>query len=334
MNGGNGVDGQTTISTIDQIELGGSLIAEADCVLIGAGSAGILCGLYSGGAIILADCVAGFRVKQVSGSTVIVPVISGVETGGSFSPTPGTPYTLRIRLHCNESQRVLQSYQSIAGGTATTFGGSQLPCLANILMELQDVTSGANGPSTVLYDGAMQNSPAACIFAPINSLSMTVSIRNVTVSQTGSVWVVNQPLGGALTTKRLGPVTNGSQCRVLHNGKLRFYAGSIPAAGELITVYYRTSRRAVARVANPVSIVAETEPSVPGTSRWSGSVVRPAARSSADCENAALALLSFTADRNAAWQGQYTAWNCKTEQDCRPTCGPETYSPSLFLRGA
>jgi hypothetical protein len=322
VNGGNGIDGQTAVSSIDQIELGGSVIAEADGVLIGAGSVGILCGLYSGGSTVATGCVAGFRVKQVAGVTVIISVIGGVETGGSFNPGATTPYTLRIRLHCSESQRVLQSYQTNAGGTSTTFGGSQPPCLANIVMEVQDVTNGANGPSTVLYDGTLPNAPAACVFAPISSLSMVASIRNVIVSQTGSVWVVNQPLGGGSNTKRLGPATNGSQCRVLRNGKLRFYAGNVPAAGDLITVYYRTSRRAVARVANPASIAGETTLAVPGTSRWSGSVVRPAARSSADCENAALALLSFTADRNAAWQGQYTAWNLQNGVGLSPDVWP------------
>lgn len=318
VNGGNGVDGQTTISTIDQIELGGTLVVEADGITLGPASGGILCGLYSGATTTVPNCVAGFQISQVAGSTVITALISGAPTPATYTPTPGHLYTMRIRLHCNESQRVLQSYQSVAAGAPITFGGSQLPCLANIVMELQDVTSGANGASTVLYDGAVPNSPAACTFVPISSLVMTASIRNVTITQTGSVWVASQPFGGVTGTRRLGPVTNGSQCHVQSNGKLRFYTTYVPAAGELITVSYRTARRAVARLASASSIAAETTASVPGASRWSGTVVRPAARSSADCENAALALLSFTTDRNAAWQGTYTTWNLQNTADVWP----------------
>jgi hypothetical protein len=143
-------------------------------------------------------------------------------------------------------------------------------------------------------------------------------VRNVTITQTGSVWVISQPPGGVTGTRRLGPATNGSQCRVQSNGKLRFYTTYIPAAGELITVSYRTFRRSVARLASPSSIAAETSATIPGTSRWSGSVVRPVARSSADCENAALALLSLTTDRNAAWEGSYTAWNLQNTADVWP----------------
>lgn len=316
--GGTGIDGQTTVATIDQIEIGGSLIAELDGVLLGSGSAGMLCGLYSGAGSTLPECFAGFHVKQVAGATVIAPVIAGAEVGGSFTPTPGVLYTLRLRTHCSESQRVLQSYQSIAGGVPVTFGGAELPCLANVVIELQNVSAGANGALTVLYDGSVSNSPAACTFMPLNSMTLAASIQSVNVTQTGSAWVVSQPVGGATVTCRLGPVTNGSQCKVQTNAKLKFYPASVPAAGELITVTYRTSGRSVARFASAASIAAETRPAIPGISRWSGSVLRPAARSSADCENAALALLSFTADRSAAWQGTYVALNLQNGTDVWP----------------
>jgi hypothetical protein len=316
--GGNGIDGETTVATIDQIELGGSIIAEIDGVLIGTGSAGMLCGLYNGGGDTLAECFAGFQLTQVAGSTTIFPVLAGVAVGSGFTPTAGRLYTLRIRAHCNEVQRVLQSYRSISGGAPVTFGGQQVPCLAYVVMEIQDVTSGANATVTVLYDGSAQNSPAAVTFMPFNSLTLMASIQSVSITRTGSAWVVAQPLGGPVATQRLGLVTTGAQCKVQENGKLRFYAADVPAAGELITVTYRTTGRAVARLANAASITAETLPTVPGTSRWSGSVTSPAAQSSADCENAAMALLSFTADRNSAWQGQYTAFNLQNGTDVWP----------------
>ena len=48
---------------------------------------------------------------------------------------------------------------------------------------------------------------------------------------------------------------------------------------------------------------------MPGTARWLGKVLRPLARSSADCESAAQAVLSFASSRAAAIAGSYAAIN-------------------------
>ncbi len=48
---------------------------------------------------------------------------------------------------------------------------------------------------------------------------------------------------------------------------------------------------------------------VPGTARWLGKVLRPPARSSADCEAAAQAVLALASSRSAALAGSYTAIN-------------------------
>ncbi len=44
-------------------------------------------------------------------------------------------------------------------------------------------------------------------------------------------------------------------------------------AGELITVSYRASRRAVARLEDAASVAAEAAGGLPGTARWLGKVV-------------------------------------------------------------
>lgn len=48
---------------------------------------------------------------------------------------------------------------------------------------------------------------------------------------------------------------------------------------------------------------------MPGTARWLGKVLRPLARSSADCESAAEAVLSLATSRAAAIAGSYAAIN-------------------------
>ena len=48
MTGGNGLDGQTTMTAIDAVEMGGTLVIEAGNLRLGAASAGIVCGLVLG----------------------------------------------------------------------------------------------------------------------------------------------------------------------------------------------------------------------------------------------------------------------------------------------
>jgi hypothetical protein len=70
LTGGNGFDGQTTLTAIDAVELGGTLLIEAGKLQLGGASAGVVCGLYSG-AVQSANCFAGYNVRQSGGSTVI-----------------------------------------------------------------------------------------------------------------------------------------------------------------------------------------------------------------------------------------------------------------------
>jgi hypothetical protein len=65
----------------------------------------------------------------------------------------------------------------------------------------------------------------------------------------------------------------------------------------------------VARLADAVSVAAEAATGAPGTSRWLGKVLQPAARSSDDCESAAQAVLAFATSRSAAVAGKYAAVN-------------------------
>ncbi len=101
MNGGNGYDGQTLVSAVNAIEMGGFVLAELGGVQFGAGSDGLLSGFYSGESI-LGDCFAGFRVRQsvssTGGMTVLVPVVNGVEVGSVFTPWQST--TTRCVCDC------------------------------------------------------------------------------------------------------------------------------------------------------------------------------------------------------------------------------------------
>ena len=72
---------------------------------------------------------------------------------------------------------------------------------------------------------------------------------------------------------------------------------------------YRLSDRAIARLADPESVAAETAAGFPGTAQWLGKVTHPVARSSADCASAAQALLSLSTSPDAALSGSYRTQN-------------------------
>ena len=318
ISGGNGYDGQTTLSAIDPVELGGSLVIEAGSVMINIASQGVLCGLYSG-AIEVANCIAGYNVRQSSGATILTPLINGVETGTTYNVLPSHVYTLRIRLNSPEVQRLLQTYYATVDGAVASFGGGAIPAPATAVFDLLDLGASSNTPATILYDGStatpLTSTPATGTFCVANVAQIFGSIGYIKVTQTGSAWAVSTLPSGTRQTRLIGIAGEGVDCSISTTGKVTFFAGRIPVAGETVAFSYRASQRAVTRVEDAASIAAETSstgldaPAIPGTARWLGKVLRPLSRSTADCENAALAVLSFATSRAAAIAGTYTAVN-------------------------
>jgi hypothetical protein len=316
MTGGNGFDGQTTLTAIDTVELGGSLVMELDNVQLAAESDGVLGGFYSG-TTSRANCVAGYNVRQSGGATLLVPMMNGVEVGTSFTVLSGHSYTMRIRLHSVEMQRVAQTYYARIDGVVTQFGGGLLVAPLAVVMDVIDLGAASNTPATVLFDsttaGGIASSPATCTFAPVNSVQLFGSIGAIQLTQTGSVWVTSAPPGAVPATRLIGIAGQGADCKVASSGsvtgKVTFFAGRVPVAGELVTVAYRSRNQSVARLEDAASVAAEVAGGVAGTARWLGHVVSPEARSSADCESAASAVLGFATDRAAAVAGSYTAVN-------------------------
>ena len=310
--GGNGLDGQTTLTALDPIEMGGTLVVELDQVQLTGASAGVIGGLYNG-VVAQANCFAGFGVSQSGGNTVLTPLMNGVAAGTAYPMVSGHVYTLRIRLHCPEMLRVKQSFYARtdvagAGPQVTLFGGGLVSAAMNVVFELRDLGLSSNTPATVLYDGALTNSPATCTLAAVNSLQLFGSIGQVIAERTGSGWVRTN----TGTTLLVGAAGQGLACRLTgtaSSGAATFYPGQIPAANELFQVSYRGRRRAVARRMDAASVAQEAAGGANGTERWLGRVTQPKARSTEDCENAAQAILSFAADRAAAVAGSCTAVN-------------------------
>ena len=324
VSGGTGADGVTTLTALDAIEMTGSVVAELGTVLIGAGSDGMLAGFYQGPTSLIA-CFAGFRVRQNSGVSVIVPVVNGVEVGALFTPTADHAYTMRLRLHCVEMQRVMQRYYSMVDGVVEGFGAlSGMSAPMDVVFELVDQGVSSSTPATVLYDSFASGTPivvtpATCAFVAMDSVSLVGSIGSVAVTRPGSLWVTSVLPTGTQYTRLVGSAGQGVDCEATYGtstgtlGKVTFFAGRVPVANELVSVRYRSSGRAVARIADAASVAAEAATGAPGTSRWLGKVLQPVARSSADCESAAEAVLAFATSRAAAVAGSYVWVNPETD---------------------
>ena len=275
MTGGNGFDGQTILTAIDPVELGGALVIEAGSLQLGGASAGVVCGLYSG-ATQSANCFVGYNVRQSGGATVVVPLMNGAEVGTVFTLLEGHTYTLRIRLHCVEIQRVLQAYYAMVDGVVQSFGGGTVAAPMSVVFELQDLGAASTTPATVLYDGSVASSPASCSFVAVNSVQLIGSMGYCRITQTGSAWVVSTLPSGVKMTRLIGVAGEGVDCKISTAGKVTFFAGRTPAAGEIVTVMYRVPQRAVARMVNAASVTAEAAGGVPGTAQWLGKVLKPA----------------------------------------------------------
>jgi hypothetical protein len=315
--GGNGLDGQTTLTAWDPLEVGGTIVLELDSVSFATGSAGIVGGLYNGPTQ-QANCFAGFNIRQSAGNTLATPMVDGVEVGTSLTLAPGHAYTLRLRLHSPELLRVQQSFYALvdssAGPVVAQFGSGTNPAPCSLVFEARDQAAASNTPATILYDGAVALSPAQVAVVPIDSLTLSGSIGALTLTRTGTCWIRSTSSAGTQWTRLIGRASDGADCSVTSSvsGHVTFFAGRIPAAGETIAVSYRGRQRAIARVADPASLAAEAAGGAVGSSRWLGHVLQPPARSSADCEAAAQAILSFAANRAAALSGSYDAVNPPT----------------------
>ncbi len=306
--GGTGADGETTLASIDKIELGGLVVAEVCGVEIQTAGEGILGGLYAGEFSSI-GCFLGFRITPGAGGPLVTPVVEGAPAGISVTLQNSHKYTCRARVYCREAQRVLQTFRYMTGEGPTSMGGDAAPYPAHVTMELQDVTLGANGAVTVLYDAAIPFAPSACHFVPVSSSSLAATMQSAAIRQLGSTCVTTQLSGGVPVTRRIGDATEGAECQVSQAGRVHFYPSSVPATGVLVAVTYRIPGRSVSRLSNQDSIDQDTNAHVQGRSTWAGTVLSPACRSSQDCENAAAALLASSCDRNAAWAGTYTVCN-------------------------
>ena len=96
--------------------------------------------------------------------------------------------------------------------------------------------------------GRLTSSPASCSFVAVNSVQLIGSMGYCRITQTGSAWVVSTLPSGVKMTRLIGVAGEGCGLQVSATGKVTFFAGRVPVAGEIVTVRIATQQRAVARL--------------------------------------------------------------------------------------
>jgi hypothetical protein len=332
MQGGNGIDGETLISWLDQVEMGGTLLLEATGVALSAGSTGVIAGLFVGLGAQTA-CTAGFQVtaQQGSGAVSVGPIIQGAAEGSTYSINPTNQYALRIRVHCSEPERIAATYRSYGDSGAISCGGQANTVGAFLQFEIQEFVNGVAGMPVILYDGSIASLPAACMVIAASSINLQGTMRALNLTNLGSAWVVSTPPGGTQSTRRVGTTAQAAECHVESAGKLVFYMGYTPPVGEQVAVRYRTIGRAVGRQVNAASQQALTQSGLPPVAAWIGSVTSPAARSSQDCRNAAQAMGQAASGVSALWGGTYKGTRATFAADVWPGDALQLIAPSADL---
>jgi len=308
--GGTGIDGQTTVSFIEQIELGGALELQHGDVSFTAASHGVLGGVYAG-EIGAAGCLAGFQITPSGSGSTIQALINGSPTGPLMATTPGHQYFFTTYLYSMEVYRCEETYHSSLHPAGSGWGGAAVPADVRFVLEVQDIDPSNPAtlvaPATVLYDDVISNAPGFCAYALVNAVNMQCSIAYTYVAHISLAEVRMALPNASYVTQLVGALSDGAQCEVTSDPSLDFYPAYVPALNELIVASYRGSGRAVAQVQNAASVASLQNESDNGTRGTTRVVKTPAPRTDVDCENAALAILDD--GTGTAWSGTYQTWS-------------------------
>jgi hypothetical protein len=308
--GGTGVDGQSTVVFSEKVELGGGLVLQHGDVVFNAASDGVIGGLYPN-AISVAGCLAGFRITPNGGQSTIGALVSGTATGTTISTIAGHHYALTTRFYATEIYRRRQIFHSAGHPAGSGFGGDAVAADLRVVLEVH-ATDPANpatliASSTVLYDGIIGNVSGFCTYGLVNAMNMNCIIPFTRMLQPVDAEIRSALPGQSYRTRLVGSQTEGAECLVLSTSVVQFFPENAPALNELIAVRYRGLGRSLARVTDPARIAAEQNGSDDGVRGLVREVKTPSPRTSADCENAALALLAD--GDGTAWSGEYATWS-------------------------
>jgi hypothetical protein len=308
VDGGTGTDGETVLTFVEQIELGGATIVEHGDMIFNAPSDAVIGGLYAG-AITIPGCLAGFRVTPAGSNCTIQALVGGSATGTVLGTEAGHHYVFTTQLYPTEAFRMQQVFHSSVHPSGLPRGGSGIAGDVRVVLEIQDIDPGNPAtqiaPATVLYDGVISNAPAFCSYALINARELHAEVAFTYIFLPVDALVRSTLPGESTVTVMTGSLLEGAQCQVSSSPSLEFYPEYIPAANELIEISYRGQGHAAARVIDSSSIAAHSHGGDDGVRGSVREIGMPVPRTSQDCETAALALMD---DAGQGWAGEYKTW--------------------------
>ncbi|HEV2698209.1 MAG TPA: hypothetical protein VGU90_09470, partial [Terriglobales bacterium] len=290
--------------------LGGAWILQHGDVVFNAASSGILGGLYLG-PVLQTNCIAGFQLTPAGAASQIQALIDGVITGAAISTIAGHHYVLTTRIYSQEIYRQQQVFHGASYPDGSPAGGATVSANVRLVLEVHDVdpTNPATqvAASTVLYDSVISNAPALCTYSLVNSVGLQCSIAFTRMIQAPNTEVRSAPRSQSYRTRLVGPLTSGGECNIYSGPTLDFFSEHVPVLNELIEVHYRGHGRAMARVTNAASIAAEQRGTIDGVRAAVRHLKAPPARTSVDCENAALVIVTDGATSGCT--GKYQTWS-------------------------
>lgn len=321
--GGPGADGALVLSFAEQLELAANSTLNHCYALFSGACSGILGGLYNG-AVAAANCLAGFQVTaDSSGNATVTAIINGLPAGTTSSVVALSPVALTTRFYCREPYRTTEPFHSSSHASGAARGGGAIAADVRVVLTIEPADGSAATP-IVLYDGLLLNAPAFCTYALINGGVFNASLSHTRISRENAA-EVQTTTSGVTRTRVQGSTTGGAECVVLASTRtLRFYSSSGLTAGDQIVARYRSSGRAVA------AAIAPPDPSATRRA-LTRTINDPPVRTSADCENAALALLD---DSSGAISGTYAAWSDSLDADIWPGDALALNLPSRQLTGS
>ena len=194
MKGGNGIDGETLLTWLDPIEMGGTLLLEAVGVTLSPGSSGVLAGFFVGlGTAVGLHCWVSGNSARGHRRCDRAATGAGHSHRDNVCGQSGEPVHAARRVHCPESERALTLYYSY--GDSGPIGGrpDEYWRRAKIQMEIQEFVNGVAAMPVTLYDGAITNCPAVCTLTAASSINLNGTMRALHLTNLGSGWVVSTP---------------------------------------------------------------------------------------------------------------------------------------------
>lgn len=159
----------------------------------------------------------------------------------------------------------------------------------------------------ILFDDVIADAPGFCSYVLVNAVNMQCSIAYTYASHVSLAEVRLTLPNAAYSTQVVASLSDGGQCEIASSTTLDFYPQYVPPLNALIVASYRGSGRAVAEVTNLTSIASLANGADNGARGIVRTMKTPSARTQADCENAALAILDDAA--STAWTGAYETWS-------------------------